>query len=203
MMKILKLLNTILISVVITISVYLSIFDIINNNVYEILIKLFVIPVILLPKILRKNGFKIYLSEEIIYTLFIFVSYFLGSIIDLYNKIYFYDTLMHFLSGILTSFLALDILKRENIIDKNKMYINVLFVLGITFMIAGLWEIFEFTTDNIFGKDAQKVLTTGVTDTMKDIISAFLGSLIIIISYIYEKVNKTKLFIINFIKSIG
>ena len=87
MMKILKLLNTILISVVITISVYLSVFDIINNNIYEILIKLFVIPIILLPKILRKNGFKIYLSEEIIYTLFIFVSYFLGSIIDLYNKI--------------------------------------------------------------------------------------------------------------------
>ena len=94
-------------------------------------------------------------------------------------------------------------LNREGFIDKNKMYINVLFVLGITFMVAGLWEIFEFTTDNIFSKDAQKVLTTGVTDTMKDIVSAFLGSLIIIISYIYEKVNKTKLFIINFIKSIG
>ena len=110
---------------------------------------------------------------------------------------------MHFLSGVLTSILALDILKRANVIDKNKIYINVLFVLGITFMVAGLWEIFEFTTDNIFGKDAQKVLTTGVSDTMKDIISAFLGSLIIVVSYIYEKVNNMKLFVINFIKSIG
>ena len=135
--------------------------------------------------------------------MFVFLAYFLGSIIDLYHKISFYDTLMHFTSGILSSLLALDILKRENVIEKNNLFITLLFVLGFTFLISGLWEIFEFTTDNIFGKDAQKVLTTGVSDTMKDIISAFLGSLIIVVSYIYEKVNNMKLFVINFIKSIG
>lgn len=202
-MKILRLLNTIIISVVAIVSIYLCKFDLEIKNVYDLLIKLLVIPIILLPKILRGFKIKIYDSEEFVYIMFVFLAYFLGSIIDLYHKISFYDTLMHFTSGILSSLLALDILKRENVIEKNNLFITLLFVLGFTFLISGLWEIFEFTTDKLFNKDAQNVFTTGVNDTMKDIICAFLACLFILLSYAYEKINNKKIMVINFIKSIG
>lgn len=202
-MKILRLLNTIIISVVAIVSIYLCKFDLEIKNVYDLLIKLLVIPIILLPKILRGFKIKIYDSEEFVYIMFVFLAYFLGSIIDLYHKISFYDTLMHFTSGILSSLLALDILKRENVIEKNNLFITLLFVLGFTFLIAGLWEIFEFTTDKLFNKDAQNVFTTGVNDTMKDIICAFLACLFILLAYAYEKINNKKIMVINFIKSIG
>ena len=61
-----------------------------------------------------------------------------------------------------------------------------------TFMIAVLWECVEFTIDNVMGTDTQKVLSTGVNDTMKDMICAILGSLLVMISYIWAysvKVN--------------
>ena len=72
----------------------------------------------------------------------------------------------------------------------------------MTLMVAGLWEIFEFTVDNLLGGDAQKVLTTGVTDTMKDIICALLGSILFSFCYLYECVKNKNLIIKEFIKKL-
>ena len=50
---------------------------------------------------------------------------------------------------------------------------------------------FEFTANILFGGDAQKVASTGVTDTMMDIIVAFLGSVLYSIAYLFFN-NKRK-----------
>lgn len=195
-----KLLNIMLISVSIIVSLFLVSYDIKNKDLYESLIKLCII-IILIPKILIIFKVKISLYEEFIYTIFVFFAYFLGSIINLYNKVYCYDTIMHFLSGFATSFLAIDILKRNNVKYKN-IIINIIFILGFSALVAVLWEIFEFSTDIIFKKDAQNVLATGIYDTMKDIISAMLATIIFIFIYVYERLNNKNIIIKKFIEGI-
>ena len=70
-------------------------------------------------------------------------------------------------------------------------------------MVAGIWEIFEFTCDKLFNKDAQHVLTTGVNDTMKDMIVAILGTSSMAIIYLFEQTNKLKLLITKFIEQVN
>ena len=98
---------------------------------------------------------------------------------------------MHFLSGILTAYIGLYLIMLLKSYNKKNIIFNIIFIIGFTLSIAFFWEVFEFVNDSLFGKDAQNVLTTGVDDTMWDMIVAFLGSIIISIIYIVEvKTNK-------------
>ena len=58
-------------------------------------------------------------------------------------------------------------------------------------MIASLWEFLEFGADTFLGMNVQHSIETGVRDTMEDMLIAFLGSLIVSISYLVEnKISK-------------
>lgn len=183
--------NKILISIISLCSLYIGYIDIIENDIYNLLIVLSIILVILLPTILKKI-FKIKISDksECIYIIFVFLSHFLGSIFNLYDKIFWYDTFMHFLSGIVISFFALELLIRLKKYDKKNILFNIIFIISISFMAASLWEFFEFISDKLFNKDCQKVIETGVDDTMKDMIVAAVGSVLFNITYILKKDNK-------------
>lgn len=52
--------------------------------------------------------------------------------------------------------------------------------------------IFEFISDYLLNGDAQRVIETGVTDTMKDMICALLGNILFILIYVYNR-NKKEL----------
>ena len=67
-------------------------------------------------------------------------------------------------------------------------------------MIAGFWEYYEYICDQLFQKDAQNVLTTGVGDTMQDMIAATIGSILVIIMYLYEVLSHSKWFITRFMQ---
>lgn len=58
---------------------------------------------------------------------------------------------------------------------------------SITCMSAVLWEIFEYISDYIFDGNAQRVLETGINDTMQDMIATLLGFIIFAIVYIGKK----------------
>lgn len=193
--------SKLLVGIIIFYSLYLFSLNIFNGDIYNQLIILSVIPIVFLPKILRKFSIKISKMSENIYILFIFLAHFLGSIVDLYNYIWWYDTATHFLSGIICSFFILEWLKNKNKYDDNDISFTILFIMGISFMIAGLWEDFEFISDKLFGADAQKVLTTGVDDTMKDMIVATAGALLFCINYYFRK-DKGNSFIKQFIDNI-
>ena len=146
--------------------------------------------------------FKIRINEYInlVYIIFIFMAHFLGVICELYNYIYWFDKFVHFLSGIVTSFVAIYLLI---IFKKNKnMFFDLLFIIAITLMVASLWEVFEYLSSYYFGVDPQKAVTTGVSDTMGDIIVAFLGSILVSICYYYENKYNYNLLIKKFIKTI-
>lgn len=169
-------LNNLLIIVVTLIS-YIIALNYLKNKLYVDLLKTIVIlPVILLPKIVNKVKLKIDPKLELTYILFITFAYFLGVIINLYDKISWYDTIMHFLSGVFTGYLGYYFLKDK----KNKIF-NILFILGFVSLIALSWEVFEYIASILFDVDPQKVKLTGINDTMKDIIVALLGGIIIVI----------------------
>lgn len=167
--------------------IYMFIYRLRYDNLYNSLINLSVIPVVLVPWLMKKI-FHYELPDKVvlIYLIFTFMSLFLGSIMRFYGRISWYDTFVHFLSGFVTSILALLIIK-ENKMKKLPLWIKIVFIVSISLSIASLWEFFEFTCDKLFDKDAQNVLTTGVDDTMKDMLVAFFGSLIFSICYYFKE----------------
>ena len=156
-----------------------------DNNLVLILKDISIVFTISAIYIIQKI-FKIKISDSLnlIYIIFIFMAHFLGVICELYNYIYWFDKFVHFLSGVITSFVAVYILVKFKK-DKN-IYFNILFIIAFTLMVASLWEIFEYLSSYYFKVDPQKVLTTGVIDTMHDIMVAFLGSILVSISYYFE-----------------
>ena len=52
---------------------------------------------------------------------------------------------------------------------------------------ACIWEIFEFSIDNLFNMNLQHNIDTGVIDTMKDIIACTTGAFISGLSYYFYR----------------
>lgn len=159
-----------------------------NIGAYDrLLASLSIIFVLFIPRIVTKI-FKIKISDamELVYIVFIILAQFLGSVVNLYNKTWWYDLFTHFLSGVLTSVLALVVLDWFGIYKDENKYFNAFFIIAFTLMIASLWEFIEFGSFVFFKMDVQHHLTTGVFDTMEDMLVAFLGSIIVSTLYLIE-----------------
>ena len=154
---------------------------------FNIPLMLGLIPFLGISLIIRKYNKNL----ELVYLIFLFLSYILGFVYDLYDIIYYYDAIVHSLFGLVASIYALPllrILKKYN--SKDKLF-NVIFILIVTLSSAAFWEIIEFTIDKLFNSNMQ----ISLNNTMKDIISALLFSILYIIIYL-DKTNKIdKLFI--------
>ena len=194
-----KKINHLLIIIAIIGSIYITITK--DNGLVYILKDLSVIITINIINILKKL-FKVKISDEInfIYILFIFMAHFIGVTCEVYDKVYWYDKFIHFLSGIVTSFVALFVISKFK--KDNDVKFTIIFIVAFSLMCAALWEIFEYLSSYYFNVDPQRVALTGVTDTMGDIIVAFLGSIIVSMCYYYEHVNSKTLVIKKFINSI-
>lgn len=155
--------------------------------------------------VIARTILKIKIPErmELAYLIFLFLAQFLGSIVNLYASIYWFDSFVHFVSGILTAVFAIAVLSWFKKYDHKSIAFNIFFMIAFSMMIASFWEFFEFTTDRISGGDTQKVLETGVVDTMKDMIVACLGAILVSICYRYEKYIGKKLFFYHYEKELG
>lgn len=166
-------------------------------TVDNILLLLSYIPVIFIPRIFnfifKKSKIKITDDIEFVYLIFLILAFLFGSIMGGYSKIYWYDSFTHLLSGVFTAFMAPIILKWLNRYDKKDIVFNVIYIILVTLSVAVLWECTEFTIDKILGTDTQKVLTTGVNDTMKDMICALIGSILYSIYYLYSLSKKSNI----------
>lgn len=138
---------------------------------------LLVIPVLVGPMLLNKTRFKLSSVELFWYYLFVFFADFLGCVVNLYNTVSWYDTVVHFSSGIFSFFVGLFLLDR---LDKkvSNIFTKAIFGIGIVCLIAVVWEIFEFGSDVLLELDLQHNSDTGVVDTMVDMISALGGGMI-------------------------
>ena len=131
-------------------------------------------------KIFKKNlgeGFKL------MWIIFIFMAHYLGVIDHFYDKYYYFDKIVHAISGILTAYVGVLILDKK--IKSPK--ISILFIISFSSLCAVSWEIFEYICNILVGGDAQRVALTGVDDTMIDMIVAIIGSLIFALYYYNSK----------------
>lgn len=157
---------------------------ILEGDWYEVGIRLTIILTALVPTMVRKIlHLKISYTMELVYLLFIIFGHFIGSILGIYNEIPHYDKIMHTLSGVLTSFVAIIVLNNINQYKFKNVIFNIVFMIVFSLAVAGIWEIFEFTNDILFQADAQKVAISGVNDTMLDMIVALFGSILVCIEY--------------------
>ncbi len=142
-----------------------------------------------LPTVLRKiSHISFHPSLELIYLIFLVIASYLGSVINLYKYISWYDIFAHTISGFLTGYLAIYLLIQLKHYKEKDLGFQLLFIMGIVFLVAGLWEFFEFGSDCIIGSNMQHV-ETGVRDTMEDMLVAFLGGFLFSVFYSYEMLH--------------
>lgn len=159
----------------------------------KLLITLCILPLIMIPFILDK--LRWYHMDEVLiffYYLFLIIALVMGSLLNLYYKIWWIDLLAHFISGILTSIVAFILLQKNKLVDKKYKWFGFLFIIVFTTSIACCWEYFEFLCDKIFHEDAQWVIKTGVDDTMTDMLIATLGGILVSIYYLYYLKKKKR-----------
>jgi uncharacterized membrane protein YjdF len=189
MLKILNKLSTLL---MFFFTIILAFINISNGHYSRIFSYISILIVVLIPLLLKNTRFKLEEKDKLILNIFIFIADFLGCIVNLYNKIWWFDIFAHYLSGIFTFMAALFILKRLNKYNPKDILFNLLFIFGIVFLCAGLWEIGEFTSDYFLKTNLQHNLDTGVYDTMEDILVAFFGGITALIFYLINLKKKVK-----------
>lgn len=122
--------------------------------------------------------FKVYGSA----LFFVFFAASLGSCVNLYRHIQFYDRFVHFLSGILMAYvgyIVINFIFKKRKLPDDKL-IKVLFASIFSCSCAAFWEIYEFTADQLINANMQG----SNTNTMGDIISGVLGALLYFIVYL-------------------
>ena len=127
--------------------------------------------------ILRLIGIKVSRRFEIAYLLFLVPAMVLGIDFDWYKIIYPFDKIVHTLSGVLTAFGAREIIDQASG-KPDQMWFKALFSMAFVALVAVLWECFEFSMDQIAGMHMQELISTGVADTMFDMIVALIGGTI-------------------------
>lgn len=104
--------------------------------------------------------------------IFILLSVFMGRTLNAYSLVPHWDKALHFLSGFLFAVIGKEIYIKLNGNSKNR-WLMYLFSLFFAISAAGLWEIYEFTIDTLFGMSAQN---NSLRDTMLDMILGSLGA---------------------------
>lgn len=176
------------------------IFEIINDfrskDTYCLSVGLAAIVLTFLPalveKVLKKDSNKLI---SFLFMLFIFLASYLGTLKRFYAIFSWWDSAVHVLSGVILGLIAFDVLRNIDIF-KNTESIKfrifaLIFIISFATLCGVLWEIYEFTMDNILGVDMQVVELTGVADTMGDLIADFIGGTIIGIYELAAFKNKT------------
>jgi hypothetical protein len=147
---------------------------------------------------------------EIIIVVFIYAGIFLSSMFNLYYTYFWWDDLLHTISGIITGFIGFIVIYKINY--KYSMDISPVLVAIFSFTFAVtlgvVWEVLEFSCDALVGSAHQKwdlpdteVLLgkpyqgSGLRDTMSDLIVDSIGAFItsIITYHMYKNQKKPTL----------
>ncbi len=146
-----------------------------------------IMAVTLLPDVLGRR-IRVYIPPEfqLLAVIFVFAALFLGEIQSYYVRFWWWDIALHTSSGLLMGilgFLLIYVLNENEHIDIHmRPRFMALFAFLFAVTVGTLWEIFEFTMDQVIGTNMQKAMLgdpSGLTDTMWDMIVNALGALTI------------------------
>lgn len=128
--------------------------------------------------------------------LFIFITMFMANEFGFYSVIPYLDKIEHLFSGLILCFVGLLIYMRASKGEKSDVpnaKVAVWFCLFFSIAMAGVWEIYEFTTDGLLGLHSQN---GSLVDTMADIICGIIGSVVTSI-YLAFKAKRRKMPLID------
>jgi len=158
----------------------------------------------LFPLVLGRR-FRVFIPPEfeVLAVVFIYASLFLGEVQGYYTRFWWWDAVLHTGSGFLLGILGFLLVHAMNEYEAAELHMKPSFVALFAFMFAmgmgGLWEIFEFGMDQIFGFNMQK---SGLMDTMWDLIVDCVGALVIsIMGWIYLRTQGKESFLERWIQS--
>ena len=126
---------------------------------------------------------------DLLIGIFIFITLFLGSLQNYYERFPLLDGIIHFKSGLLLGILSFIIIytiniSRRKIIILSPLFISI-FAVSFSMSISVIWEIYEYFVDMYLGFNMQE---SGLQDTMGDLIVNTLGAIIVsIFGYIWMK----------------
>ena len=142
-----------------------------------------------------------------IYLAFVTIAAFCGSCLNLNYIVTFMDKIQHFSWGYLSCLIGIYILCKTKEIDNLKTITIVLLFAGISLASSAVWEVIEFTSDNLFNQTMQGVPINGITpvnDAMFDIIVHSIGTIIFTIHFLLDRLLHKNLgitYIINDFKN--
>ena len=163
----------------------------------------------LLPSFFAKRN-KIVIPPpfQIIITIFIFLSMYLGEIHHFFYRFTWWDRMLHSSSAIILGYIGFLLIYTLNKDSRAHVRLSPLFMALFSFCFAMtmgvLWEVFEYGVDAILGMNMQKarnlelfhdVFDTrlGVLDTMQDLIVDAIGAFIVsLIGYLHLKRTDSK-----------
>ncbi len=152
----------------------------VQGNWDALLLSIASIALFLAPFYLEKQ-FKIYLPTFfcLLMSAFLYATIILGQVQHYYQKYWWWDIMLHSGSGIafgLVGLVVILLLFRKGKIAANS-FVLCLFAFCFALAVGLLWEVFEFSGDQIFHTNMQQT-QTGVVDTMKDEIMDTIGALV-------------------------
>lgn len=171
-------------------AVICSIYFLIRGDMQRTLQPILIILVLTFIKVLI-NKSRIPISTGLRFSVlaFIFITMFFANEFKGYSFIPYLDKIEHLSSGVILFYIGSLILELINKNETNKLNVKTIILFSLFFAIAmaGVWEIYEFTTDRLFGLRSQN---NSLVDTMGDIICGSIGALFTSI-YTYKnfKVN--------------
>ena len=157
--------------------------------------------VLISPRLLKKfANFEVSVEVHISVTAFAFLGLVLGDGLNFYGKIGWWDSLLHFTSGIILSFIALWLLQML-ILRRKYLFMHrallYIFVVAFSLAVGAVWELCEYTVDDIFHTNNQQYMATtrativssddepleghdALADTMKDLALDLAGAILVV-----------------------
>jgi len=109
--------------------------------------------------------------------LFVYATLFLGEVGDFYERFWWWDVVLHTGSaigfGLIGAIILITLFWSGRV--ASSPILTAVFVFAFAVAIGAVWEIFEFTMDQLFGLSMQK---SGLVDTMTDLIVDCIGALV-------------------------
>jgi hypothetical protein len=148
------------------------------------------------PLVLRMGlSVRMPYAFQVLVIVFVFASIFLGSVREFYLVFPWWDSFLHFGSGLLlglVGFMLIYLLNEDEKIHlKTQPGFMALFAFSFALALGALWEVLEFALDEAFGLEMQRPLSddpSGLADTMWDLILDTVGALVIsLYGYAYMK----------------
>ncbi len=157
------------------------------------------------PSIIEKK-WKIEIPDimELVYIFVFTLAILIGEIGGMYEKTYWWDAIVHGLSGGLITLFGFSLINVLNKKNYTKLNLTPLFIATFVFCfsisIGVLWEIFEFLADTISGSNMQRyfddinqvdfVGQMALVDTMQDFMMNMIGALVMSVVGYFDLKNK-------------